>query len=110
MNFNIEVIGMADIKEITPAETAERMEDEQVEVIDVREDEEVAQGMIQDALHIPLGDIPEAAEKLDKEKEYILVCRSGRRSLNAAKYLEEQGFKALNMSGGMLKWEGNVKK
>lgn len=100
---------MAQIEEITPAETEKRMKEDHVEVIDVRENEEVAQGMIDGATHIPLGDIPEATDRLDQEKEYILVCRSGRRSLNAAKYLADKGFKAINMTGGMLKWEGKIK-
>lgn len=99
---------MVQVKEITPAETEKRMKEDHVEVIDVREDEEVAQGMIEGASHIPLGDIPDAVDRLDKEKEYILVCRSGRRSLHAAKFLAEQGFNVTSMSGGMLKWEGDV--
>jgi rhodanese-related sulfurtransferase len=99
---------MADIKEVTPLEVEELMNKDNVVIIDVREDEEVAQGMIEKAKHIPLGDIPEAAPKLDKSKDYILVCRSGGRSMNASKYLDEQGFKVTNMQGGMLSWKGDV--
>lgn len=99
---------MADIKEATTIEVEDLMNKDNVVVIDVREDEEVAQGIIEKAKHIPLGNIPEAASELDKSKDYILVCRSGGRSMKAAKYLEEQGFKVTNMQGGMLNWKGEV--
>jgi rhodanese-related sulfurtransferase len=48
--------------------------------------------------------------ELDKSKEYTMVCRSGGRSGKAAKFLESHGFKIINMTGGMLAWEGNVEK
>ncbi|WP_067730836.1 rhodanese-like domain-containing protein [Oceanobacillus damuensis] len=99
---------MAGIKEITPSEVEEIMDKDNIVVIDVREDEEVAQGKIKNAKHIPLGSIPEAAPDLDKNKDYIMVCRSGKRSMNASEYLSEQGFKVINMKGGMLEWEGEV--
>ncbi|WP_087972778.1 rhodanese-like domain-containing protein [Oceanobacillus rekensis] len=99
---------MADIKEVTPLEVEEMMNKDNIVVIDVREDEEVAQGMIEKAKHIRLGDIPEAAPELDKSKDYILVCRSGGRSMKASQYLDEQGFKVINMQGGMLNWKGEV--
>lgn len=102
-------IYMAHIKEVTTDEVEEMLHKESdVILIDVREDEEVAQGMIEGALHIPLNQIPEKAESLDKTKEYILVCRSGARSLNAALYMEEKGFHVSNMVGGMLDWNGEV--
>lgn len=82
--------------------------EENLSIIDVREDEEVAAGMIPGAAHIKLSDIPERYTDLDPEKEYILVCRSGRRSEKAAEFLQDQGLKVKNMTGGMLKWEGRI--
>lgn len=99
---------MAEIKVLTPVDVEKVMNDDNIVIIDVREDEEVAQGMIGTAKHIPLGDIPQAVSDLDKSKDYILVCRSGARSMNASKYMNEQGFKVSNMKGGMLEWEGEV--
>lgn len=99
---------MDHINEITPQELRELRKKEDLVVIDVREKEEVAQGMIEDAKHIPLQEIPEALENLDKNKHYVLVCRSGRRSMNAALYMDEQGFNVSNMVGGMLEWDGEV--
>lgn len=99
---------LANINELTPTEVEQIMKKDNIVVIDVREDEEVAQGIIENAKHIPLGDIPEAVSDLDKSKDYIMVCRSGARSMNAAKYMNEQGLKVTNMKGGMLEWEGEV--
>ncbi|MTH55370.1 rhodanese-like domain-containing protein [Bacillus mangrovi] len=97
------------IKEISPAEVQEKLQNgENIELIDVREDEEVEEGMISTAKHIKMGDIPARAGELDKEKEYIFICRSGRRSENVAAYLQDQGYKVVNMTGGMLDWKGET--
>lgn len=100
---------MEQVKEITTSELEEKLEqNENLNIIDVRENEEVAQGMIPTAKHIPLQQIPEAVDELDKNQEYIMVCRSGGRSMNAALYMNQQGYKTVNMVGGMLDWNGEV--
>ncbi|RID82191.1 rhodanese-like domain-containing protein [Peribacillus asahii] len=81
---------------------------EQLHLIDVREAKEVAEGKIPTACHIPLGLLEFRLQDLDKTKEYIIVCRSGGRSAQAALFLEHRGFKVINMDGGMLAWEGDV--
>ena len=43
-------------------------------IIDVREDEEIQEGMIRTAIHIPLGELPERLDELSKDDEYVLVC------------------------------------
>ncbi|MCT2536333.1 rhodanese-like domain-containing protein [Aquibacillus koreensis] len=98
------------MKEVTPEQVLELLNNKtNVNIIDVREDEEVATGMIPDAKHIPLGFVEASMDELDKEKDYIIVCRSGRRSANACMFLESEGFKVSNMVGGMLEWEGPTK-
>lgn len=100
---------MSEINEIQPNDLEQMIkEDDNLVVIDVREDEEVAQGMIEGAIHIPLQTIPEAKDELNKDKHYTFVCRSGGRSTKAALYMEEQGFKVSNMTGGMMNWQGEV--
>src|SRR5690625_7961935 len=87
--------GMEHINEITTRELQQLMkEDDNVVVVDVREDEEVAQGMIEEAKHIKLDTIPEAVKDLEKNKHYVLVCRSGGRSMKAALFMDEQGFRS----------------
>ncbi|WP_077297662.1 rhodanese-like domain-containing protein [Virgibacillus pantothenticus] len=101
---------MVRVKELTPEEVEKKLAENDgiIELIDVREDDEVAQGKIPEITHIPLQQIPEKTEQLDKTKQYIMVCRSGRRSEKAAAYLQEQGFNVTNMVGGMLEWKGEV--
>lgn len=100
---------MNHIQEINSEELQKVLEkDNHVEVIDVREDEEVAQGIIGVAKHIPMQEIPERLDDLSKDKEYVIVCRSGNRSMRVATFLDEQGFKVTNLAGGMLDWDGEV--
>ncbi|MED1488726.1 rhodanese-like domain-containing protein [Bacillus smithii] len=100
---------MQEIPIITPEELREKLEKgEKLNLIDVREEEEVQEGMIPEAKHIPMGEIPNSLDQLDKQKEYIFICRSGRRSENVCYYLQEQGYKVRNMIGGMLEWTGKV--
>ncbi|MGE6259410.1 rhodanese-like domain-containing protein [Heyndrickxia sporothermodurans] len=82
---------------------------EALHLIDVREDDEVAEGMIAEAKHIPMGEIPESLDQLDKSTEYIMVCRSGGRSGRVCEFLQEHGYKVVNMEGGMLNWTGETK-
>lgn len=92
---------------IQPSEIKTRLaQGEKLVLIDVREDEEVAEGMIQGAIHIPLGQLPDRLDEIPQAEEVILVCRSGNRSGRALGYLEANGYKGLkNMTGGMLEWE-----
>ena len=92
---------------ITPEEVKRRIEQgERLNVIDVREDEEVAAGTIPGALHIPLGQLPERYGEIPRTGEIIVICRSGNRSGRACEYLQAIGFTGLkNMVGGMLAWE-----
>jgi rhodanese-related sulfurtransferase len=100
---------MEEIQIITPEELKKKLEEgEKLELVDVREDEEVAQGMIPGAKHIRMGEIPINLDYFDKDKEYIFICRSSARSGNVCYYLQEQGYKVRNMVGGMLAWPGET--
>ncbi|PGT91147.1 rhodanese-like domain-containing protein [Bacillus sp. AFS040349] len=101
---------MSEFKEISPEEVQKRLENgEKLELIDVREDEEVEAGMIPQAKHIRMNDIPEHLDALDKEKETIYICRSGGRSGNVCAYLQDKGYNVVNMTGGMLDYKGETK-
>ena len=94
------------MKEMTAAEVKETLPVKHI--IDVREIDEVAEGKIPGAIHIPLGLLEFRMQELDKNIEYTLVCRSGGRSGRAAQLLESHGYKVVNMAGGMLAWDGPV--
>jgi rhodanese-related sulfurtransferase len=90
------------LPDITVHEAFERMQDAQV--VDVREDHEVAQGRIPGCVHIPLGQLGERLGELDRDRPVIAVCRSGNRSGVATRTLTLAGYTCDNMAGGMLAW------
>lgn len=97
------------MKEITPREVQQLLADKQpINLIDVRETDEVESGKIPGITHIPLGLLEFKLQDLDKAKQYIMVCRSGGRSGRAVKLLEDHGFQVTNMVGGMKGWDGEV--
>lgn len=97
------------MKHITAEEVEQLLEaGESLHVVDVREDFEVAHGMIPGAMHIPLGDLPYRMSELDERTPYIFVCKAGVRSYNAATYMESVGFETTNLSDGMMGWFGPV--
>ena len=75
-------------------------------ILDVREDCEVAEGMIPDALHIPMGQLQTRLGELNPNEPIIVVCRSGNRSAHVADALNAAGFSADTMTGGMIAWSG----
>src|SRR5690625_2501616 len=96
-------------KLVTPEEVAKRVQSgDEVIVIDVRENSEVATGKIPGAKHIPLGHLALRKDELDKKKSYIITCQSGNRSKAACGILEALGYKVEDMVGGMNNWSGNT--
>lgn len=97
------------LKTITAKEVEQLLnEGKKLDIIDVREVDEVAGGKIPGAINIRLGLLEFRMHELDKSKEYIMVCRSGGRSAQATQFLEYQRFNVINMTGGMMSWEGRV--
>lgn len=97
------------MKSITTIELQEKIESgAPVQLIDVREDEEVAAGMVPSAKHIVLGTLPERVAEIDATQPVLIICRSGRRSEMACDFLESQGIEAINVEGGMLNWGGET--
>ncbi|MEC0168836.1 rhodanese-like domain-containing protein [Paenibacillus graminis] len=96
---------MNKIPQITAQELRQRLESgEDLVLIDVREDDEVAFGMIPGAKHIPMGEIPQHTEELPQETEIVFICRSGARSQRVCEYLQQFGYRTSNLSGGMMDW------
>ncbi len=94
---------------ISVSEVKKRLDaGEHLHLLDVREPDEFAEFNIGGTL-VPLGQIQMAQiDDLEdwKDKEVIVYCRSGRRSLMACHYLESMGFtNTKNLDGGMLEWQ-----
>jgi rhodanese-related sulfurtransferase len=94
------------VREMTPREFVARREQGDVPLLlDVREDWELAIARLDEALHIPMGEIPARLQELDPERETVVLCRSGGRSAQVARFLQQHGFRAVwNLSGGILAW------
>lgn len=75
-------------------------------ILDVRTEQEYAEGHIPGAILIPDYEISEKAESVltDKDQLILVYCRSGRRSKNAASQLEEMGYTRIREFGGILDW------
>jgi rhodanese-related sulfurtransferase len=93
------------------AEEAKQLIDEGVTVLDVRTASEYEDGHITNATLIPLNELENRLNELDKETQYVVVCRSGNRSAQASKILAENDFKHIyNMQGGMNNWMYEIEK
>lgn len=77
-------------------------------LLDVRTVEEYVEGHIKGAKNVPLEQIETFNE--DKNKKIYIICRSGRRSKIATKYLNKKGYETYNIIGGMLEWKGDIEK
>ncbi|MBD3763023.1 rhodanese-like domain-containing protein [Rhizorhabdus sp.] len=92
--------------DLTPEQLAERIKAGKVRVIDVRTAEEVAEGMIPGAEHMPLDKFDPAKLVADDGREIVLYCRSGRRSTMAGALLAEvTGQPVQHLAGGIMAWE-----
>lgn len=106
-------MGGRGIGSIAASELATRLKTDasSLQVIDVREPFEYKSGHIAQAVNIPVGQIGQQVSKLKLDGEIVFVCRSGARSMMAAKKAKSAGCtKVLNMTGGMSRWSGDVKK
>ncbi|MBP7861149.1 molybdopterin-synthase adenylyltransferase MoeB [bacterium] len=82
-------------------------------LLDVRTDAEVAMCQIPNSIHIPLQELParmlELQDLKESNKELLIYCKSGMRSLSAQEFLNQNGFKnVLNLTGGIKSWAKDV--
>ena len=73
-------------------------------MLDVREDDEWANGHIRGAVHIPMGDVPARLAEIDLDAELYVVCHSSGRSMRVLQYLAQVGYEGSCVRGGMLAW------
>ena len=74
-------------------------------MLDVREPHEFQYARIEGSTLIPLNQIPQRLQELDRSLEIVVICHHGMRSQQAAYFLDRQGFeRILNLSGGIDAW------
>jgi rhodanese-related sulfurtransferase len=100
------------INQLSPRELAGWREDATREpplVVDVREPWELAVCRLDDAVSIPLGQLPTRARELPHGRDLVIVCHHGIRSLHAAAWLVRAGFGPVhNLRGGVAAWADEV--
>src|SRR5688572_23787477 len=97
------------VPEITPTEfVARRDRGEPLTLLDVREDWELGVARVPNIVHIPMGQVADRLNEIEREKTVVVLCRSGRRSLEVARFLQQNGFDAVNLAGGILAWSRDL--
>lgn len=79
------------------------------QIVDVREPWEHAICVLQDAMLMPMAELPRRVRELDPQRPVVAVCHHGVRSFQVALWLERQGFTDVaNLTGGMDAWARDV--
>jgi phage shock protein E len=97
------LLGRLGIKQILARELDQK---KGMMLLDVRTDEEYKKGHIPGSIHVPLADIGDKVKKLKKDKDLVVYCQTGNRSIWAIKRLMGMGYKNLyNLKGGYSAWK-----
>jgi rhodanese-related sulfurtransferase len=99
------------IEELSPHEFLERRgQGKEMALLDVRENWEIELSPVPSpTVRIPMGQIAQRVGELDPQIPTVVICRSGGRSLQVARFLEGRGFANIaNLSGGILAWSRDV--
>jgi rhodanese-related sulfurtransferase len=98
-------------RNISSDEAKKLIDNKEVVVLDVRTPEEYQDGHIPNALLVPLQELENKLNDLDKTEPYLVVCRSGNRSTQASEILTSNSFTNIyNMTGGMNSWVYEIAK
>ena len=93
------------MKEITFNDFYQLYQNEQLSLVDVREVEEFEALHLEGAHNLPLSQLTDTYDQLDKGLLHYVICKSGMRSARACQCLAEQGYEVINVQGGMTAFE-----
>ena len=97
------------IQDLTPKEFRDCLMDDEVTLVDVREQWEFDICQIKGAILMPMGEIAKSYVNLNKDKKIALYCHSGIRSMHVADFLLSKGFQSLvNLQGGIDAWAQEI--
>lgn len=97
--------------EISATELKQRLDNgEDIQIVDVREANEVAVGRLPNSIHIPLAQVINRMSEIDPVRETVVHCKMGGRSARAIQALKQSGFTGnlLNLKGGITAWSSEV--
>src|SRR5229473_5857921 len=99
------------MQSITATELKQRLDNgEDVQIVDVREANEVAIGRIPHSIHIPLAQVLESMSEIDPSRDTVVHCKMGGRSARAIEALQRSGYTGSlsNLTGGIIAWSNEV--
>jgi rhodanese-related sulfurtransferase len=91
-------------EDLTPEEVRRLLDEDSVDLIDVREPYEYDAGRIEGARHVEIPKLTAAAAEMDQDRPIVFYCRSGARSAMTTQAFRASGFEAFNLKGGLLAW------
>lgn len=101
------------VPELTPEQFRKRWSEkpgsDKVVLLDVREPAELELATLPGAVHIPMREVPQRLDELDREAALVVVCHVGARSRQVAGFLLAAGFKQVfNLTGGIDAWSQEI--
>ncbi|HKW92125.1 MAG TPA: rhodanese-like domain-containing protein [Methylomirabilota bacterium] len=95
--------------DISPQDLKGRLDrHDPIVLLDVRDEWETALCRLDNATHIPIEEIELRTTELDPADEIVVYCHHGVRSAAVAGFLRQQGFRAVNLAGGLDQWARSV--
>ena len=96
--------------DLSPCELVRRLDSGELwQVLDVREPWEREIAAVTDSIDIPMAEVPERLDELERDRPVAVLCHSGGRSARVAAYLAQQGFtEVANVAGGIDAWSTDV--
>ena len=89
------------MQKISAKDLYDKLQAEELQLIDVRETDEFASGHVAGARNLPLSSLAEHYGQLDKKIPYHIICQKGGRSARACEFLEAKGYQVINVEGGV---------
>ena len=101
------------VEEISPEDVASKLDDEDVQIVDIRGPGQFKHGHIPGAINIPMTDLPSRSDEHESGDEIVVACPIGQSSVQAAKLISS--FEAVDddacvasMAGGYREWDGEL--
>ncbi len=97
--------------EISATELKQRLDNgDDIQIVDVREPDEVAIAQLPNSIHIPLAQVVNRMSEIDPTRETVVHCKMGGRSARAIEALKHSGFAGnlTNLKGGIIAWSNEV--
>jgi rhodanese-related sulfurtransferase len=95
------------VEEIEPEKLVKALSDQKHDflLIDVRENEELADGSLAGSIHIPMSQFKQRFQEIPRDQTIIVYCAHGVRSFHIAAFLGTRGYHAISLKGGFAEWQ-----